>query len=106
METVRNFSKEQVAGVKSMGFGFILDMNLNHISTRLGFWLVRKFDEEFDELNIGNHQIKITSDSVYEVFGIPKGSKPVVTVVDKRRVKQVEKIEKSKEPKGGDSIID
>ncbi|MFS7936107.1 hypothetical protein Hanom_Chr05g00411551 [Helianthus anomalus] len=66
METVRNFSKSQVADVKSMGFGSILDMNLNRISTCLGFWLVRNFDEEFDELSIGNHQIKITSDSVYE----------------------------------------
>ncbi|MFS7985790.1 hypothetical protein Hanom_Chr11g01002761 [Helianthus anomalus] len=99
METIRNFSKARVADVKSMGFGSVLDMNFNHISTRLGFWLVRNFDEEFDELNIGNHQIKITSDSVYEVFGIPKGSKPVVTIVDKRRVKKVEKFEKSKEPK-------
>ncbi|MFS7936764.1 hypothetical protein Hanom_Chr05g00419581 [Helianthus anomalus] len=76
-----------------MGFGSILDMNLKHISTHLGFWLVRNFDEEFDELNIGNHRIKITSDSVYEVFGIPKESKLVVTVVDKRKVKKAEKTE-------------
>ncbi|MFS7890035.1 hypothetical protein Hanom_Chr00s000006g01614031 [Helianthus anomalus] len=40
MEIVRNLSKEQVADMKSMGFGSILDMNLNHISTRLRFrWL-------------------------------------------------------------------
>ncbi|MFS7890030.1 hypothetical protein Hanom_Chr00s000006g01613981 [Helianthus anomalus] len=60
MEIVRNLSKEQVADVKSMGFGSILDMNLNNISTRLGFWLVRNFDVEFNELKIGNHQIRIT----------------------------------------------
>ncbi|MFS7987472.1 hypothetical protein Hanom_Chr11g01023091 [Helianthus anomalus] len=106
MEAIRNFSKAQVANVKSMGFGSVLDMDLNHISTHLGFWVVRNFDEEFNELNIGNHQIKITSDSVNEVFGIPKGSTPVVTVVDKRIVKKIEKFEKSKELEGGDSIID
>ncbi|MFS7987474.1 hypothetical protein Hanom_Chr11g01023111 [Helianthus anomalus] len=85
METVRNFSKAQVANVKSMGFGPVLDTDLNRISTHLGFWLVRNF---------------------YEVFGIPKGSKPVVTVVDKRIVKKVENFEKSKKLEGGDSIID
>ncbi|MFS7920912.1 hypothetical protein Hanom_Chr03g00230441 [Helianthus anomalus] len=42
-----------------MGFGAILDMNINRISTRLGFWLVRNFDEEFDKLNISKHQIKL-----------------------------------------------
>ncbi|MFS7966694.1 hypothetical protein Hanom_Chr09g00776781 [Helianthus anomalus] len=74
METVRNFSKAQVADVKNMGFGSVLNMDLKIISTHLGFRIVRNFDEEFDELNIGSHRIKISSDSVYEVFGIPKGS--------------------------------
>ncbi|KAJ0554627.1 hypothetical protein HanHA89_Chr08g0310171 [Helianthus annuus] len=95
METVRNFSKEQVDDVKSMGFGSILDMNLNHILTRLGFWLVRNFDEEFNELNVGNHQIKITSDSVHEVFGIPKGPKQVVMLI-KEKLKKVEKVRNPK----------
>ncbi|MFS8017332.1 hypothetical protein Hanom_Chr15g01379111 [Helianthus anomalus] len=56
-----------------MGFGAIQDMNINHISTRLGYWLARNFDKMFDRINIGKHQIKITSDTVFEVFGIPKG---------------------------------
>ncbi|MFS7889965.1 hypothetical protein Hanom_Chr00s000006g01613201 [Helianthus anomalus] len=75
-----------------MGFGAILDMNINHISTHLGYWQARNFDEMFDTLNVGKHQIKITSDTVYEVFGIPKGPKPVDIIVDKRKVKKVEKI--------------
>ncbi|MFS7927953.1 hypothetical protein Hanom_Chr04g00315201 [Helianthus anomalus] len=81
-------------------------MNINHISTRLGYWMVRNFDEMFDKLNIGKHQIKITSDTVYEVFGIPKLPKSVVIIVDKNKVKKVEKTEKSKEPKSGESVID
>ncbi|MFS7966648.1 hypothetical protein Hanom_Chr09g00776261 [Helianthus anomalus] len=89
-----------------MGFGSVLDMDLNHISKHFRFWLVRNFDLEFDDLKIGNHRIKICSDSVFKVFGIPKGSKSVVTVVDKRKVKKVEKLEKSKEPEGWDSFID
>ncbi|MFS7967480.1 hypothetical protein Hanom_Chr09g00786241 [Helianthus anomalus] len=97
MDTVKFFSKTQVDGVKNMGFGAILDMNINHISTRLAYWLARNFDEMFDTLNVGRHQIKITSDTVYKVFGIPKGPKQVEIIVDKRKVKKVEKIEKSKE---------
>ncbi|KAF5819635.1 hypothetical protein HanXRQr2_Chr02g0079841 [Helianthus annuus] len=104
MDTVKKFSKKQVDEVKNMGFGAILDMNINHISTRLAYWLARNFDEKFDTLNIGKHQIKITSDTVYEVFGIPKGAKPVEIIVDKRKVKKVDKIEKSKEP--GNAIRD
>ncbi|MFS7955388.1 hypothetical protein Hanom_Chr07g00642041 [Helianthus anomalus] len=88
METIRNFLEAQVADVKCMGFGYVIDMEVNHISTHLGFWFVRNFDEQFDELNVGNNRIKITSDLVYDVFGIPKGSKPVVTVVDKRKLKK------------------
>ncbi|MFS7906990.1 hypothetical protein Hanom_Chr01g00065691 [Helianthus anomalus] len=89
-----------------MGFGAIFDMNITHISTRLGFWLVRNFDDEFDKLNISKHQNKITSDTIYEVFGIPKGPKPIVIVVYKRKVKKGEKTEKSKEPKIGEGIMD
>ncbi|XP_035842231.1 uncharacterized protein LOC118488912 [Helianthus annuus] len=98
MDTVRKFSKKQIDEVKNMGFGAILDMNINHISTRLAYWLATNFDEMFDTLNVGRHQINITSDTVYEVFEIPKGPKQVEIIVNKRKVKKVEKIEKSKEP--------
>ncbi|KAJ0890220.1 hypothetical protein HanRHA438_Chr09g0421361 [Helianthus annuus] len=106
MDTVKKFSKEQVDEVKNMSFRAILDMNINHISTRLAYWLARNFEEMFDTLNVGKHQIKIISDTVFEVFGIPKGPKPVEIIVDKRKVKKVEKIEKSKEPKIGNSVMD
>ncbi|MFS7937882.1 hypothetical protein Hanom_Chr05g00432991 [Helianthus anomalus] len=75
-----------------MGFGAVLDMNITHILTRLGYWRARNFGEMFDRINVGKHQIKITSDTIYEVFGMPKGPKPVVIIVDKRKVKKVEKI--------------
>ncbi|MFS8022972.1 hypothetical protein Hanom_Chr16g01445831 [Helianthus anomalus] len=80
----KKFFRRTSCRCESMGFGSVLHMEVNHISTHLGFWFVRNFDEQFDELNVGNHRIKITFDVVYEVFGIPKGSKPVVTIVDKK----------------------
>ncbi|KAJ0495472.1 hypothetical protein HanIR_Chr12g0609161 [Helianthus annuus] len=104
MDTVRRFSKKQIDDVRDMGFGAILDININHISTRLAYWLVRNFDEKFDKLNVGNHQIKITSNTVYEVFGLPKGPKKVEIIADKRKVKKQDKIEKSQEP--GNAVRD
>ncbi|XP_035838920.1 uncharacterized protein LOC118486526 [Helianthus annuus] len=94
----------EVDEVRNMGFGAILDININHISTRLAYWLARNFDENFDTLNVGKLQIKITSDTVYEVFGIPKGPKQVEIIADKRKVKKQEKIDKSKEP--GNAVRD
>ncbi|KAJ0471518.1 hypothetical protein HanHA89_Chr15g0597031 [Helianthus annuus] len=87
-----------------MGFGAILDININHISTRLAYWLVRNFDEKLDKLNVGNHQIKITSNTLYEVFGLPKGPKKVEIIADKRKVKKQDKIGKSQEP--GNAVRD
>ncbi|MFS7927720.1 hypothetical protein Hanom_Chr04g00312401 [Helianthus anomalus] len=104
MDTVRRFSKKQIDDVRDMGFGAILDININHISTRLAYWLVRNFDEKLDKLNVGNHQIKITSNTVYEVFGLPKGPKKVEIIADKRKVKKQDKIEKSQEP--GNAVWD
>ena len=96
MDTVRRFSKKQIDDVRDMGFGAILDININYISTRLAYWLARNFDEKFDKLNVGKHQIKITSDTVYEVFGIPKGPKQVEIIADKRKVKKQEKLKRVK----------
>ncbi|KAJ0473287.1 hypothetical protein HanOQP8_Chr15g0574861 [Helianthus annuus] len=104
MDTVRRFSKKQIDDVRDMGFGAILDININHISTRLANWLVRNFDEKLDKLNVGHHQIKITSNTVYEVFGLPKGPKKVEIIADKRKVKKQDKIEKSQEP--GNAVRD
>ncbi|MFS8024928.1 hypothetical protein Hanom_Chr16g01469031 [Helianthus anomalus] len=64
--------------VKSIGFGPVLDINVNYICTHLEYWLVRKYDKQESTLNIGNHRIRITRDSVHDVFGIPKGPNPVL----------------------------
>ncbi|MFS7905014.1 hypothetical protein Hanom_Chr01g00042781 [Helianthus anomalus] len=74
LDTVKHFTEAQVADVKSIGFGDVLDIKLDHISTRLGYWLVRNYDEQYNTLNIGNHKIEITRDSVHDVCGIPKGN--------------------------------
>ncbi|KAJ0600291.1 hypothetical protein HanIR_Chr03g0114921 [Helianthus annuus] len=103
LDTVRQFTKAQVADVKSIGFGHVLDIKVNHISTRLGYWLVRNYDEQYNTLNIGNHKIQITRDSVHDVFCIPKGQNPVR---EKNKPRKGEIVEKNTATQGVETTID
>ncbi|KAJ0569881.1 hypothetical protein HanHA300_Chr05g0171681 [Helianthus annuus] len=78
MEGRRKFTPRQVADVKSMGFGSVSDMEINNISTHLGYRLLVNYDEVLNVLNLGNHTIQITTDRVHKVFGIPKSTNLVV----------------------------
>ncbi|MFS7983522.1 hypothetical protein Hanom_Chr11g00975451 [Helianthus anomalus] len=40
LDTIRQFTEAQIADVKSMGFGPVLDIKVNYICTHLGYWLV------------------------------------------------------------------
>ncbi|MFS7936615.1 hypothetical protein Hanom_Chr05g00417681 [Helianthus anomalus] len=62
MEGRRKFTPRQVADVKIMGFGSVLDMEINHISTHLGYRLLVNYNEVLNVLNVGNHTIQITTD--------------------------------------------
>ncbi|KAF5767577.1 hypothetical protein HanRHA438_Chr14g0635901 [Helianthus annuus] len=53
LDTIRQFTEARIADVKSMGFGPVLDINVNYICTHLGYWLVRNYDEQDSTLNIG-----------------------------------------------------
>ncbi|KAM0022058.1 hypothetical protein Hdeb2414_s0023g00624271 [Helianthus debilis subsp. tardiflorus] len=86
LQTIRKSTEAQIADVKSIGFGPVLDINVNYICTHLGYWLVRNYDEQDSTLNIRNHRIKITWDLVYDVFGISKGPNPVIEKISLGRV--------------------
>ncbi|XP_035836075.1 uncharacterized protein LOC110885937 [Helianthus annuus] len=103
MDTVKHFTEAQVADVKSIGFGEVLNIKLYHISTRLGYWLVRNYDEQYSTLNIGNHKIEITRDSVHDVFGIPKGN---VIVREKYKPRKGAIVEKNTATQGAETTID
>ncbi|MFS8020105.1 hypothetical protein Hanom_Chr15g01411631 [Helianthus anomalus] len=92
-----------VADVKSIGFGDVLEIKLNHISTRLGYWHIRNYDEQYNTLNLGNHKIEITRDSVHDVFGIPKGH---VIVREKNKPQKGAIVEKNTATQGAEITID
>ncbi|KAJ0770597.1 hypothetical protein HanPI659440_Chr07g0259451 [Helianthus annuus] len=86
-----------------MRFGPVLDIKVSYISTRLGFWLLRNYDEQYSTLNIRNHKIRITRDSVYDVFGIPKGPNPVL---EKNKPRKGAIVEKNTATDGVETTID
>ncbi|KAJ0948964.1 hypothetical protein HanRHA438_Chr01g0033541 [Helianthus annuus] len=103
LDTIRQFTEAQIADVKSIGFGHVLDIKVNHISTHLGFWLLRNYDEQYSTLNIGNHKIRITRDSVYDVFVIRKGLNPVR---EKNKPQKGAIVEKNTATDGVETTID
>ncbi|KAL8245061.1 hypothetical protein R6Q59_011319 [Mikania micrantha] len=65
-----------------MGFKPFLSIAVDTIPTRLAHWLVSNYDCERNELNAGNHIIKVTSVTVKDVLGVPLGK---ITVNEKNK---------------------
>lgn len=59
--------------LKNMGFGSLLDLKINIIPSRLGQHVVQSFDESTMTIKHWRGDIKITKESVEEIFGFPSG---------------------------------
>ncbi|XP_022024912.1 uncharacterized protein LOC110925257 [Helianthus annuus] len=82
LDAISSLSDEQKKAVKEMGFEALLSLKINFVPTMLGYWLVMNYDEDRQEINTGNHRIKITSKLVEECLGIPRGK---ITVLEKNK---------------------
>ncbi|XP_035831795.1 uncharacterized protein LOC118480913 [Helianthus annuus] len=70
---IEGLSKEQRNVVKEIGFESILKFNLHSVPRKFGYWLVKNFDAENDEINTGDERIKITAEFIQKVLQIPNG---------------------------------
>ncbi|KAJ0716263.1 putative Nucleotidyltransferase superfamily [Helianthus annuus] len=70
---IEGLSKEQRNAVREIGFESILKFNLHSVPRKFGYWLVKNFDAENDEINTGDEKIKITAEFIQKVFQIPNG---------------------------------
>ncbi|XP_022007191.1 uncharacterized protein LOC110906354 [Helianthus annuus] len=70
---IEGLSKEQRNVVREIGFESILKFNLDSVPRKFGYWLVKNFDAENDEINTGDEKIKITAEFIQKVFQIPNG---------------------------------
>ncbi|KVI05140.1 hypothetical protein Ccrd_016529 [Cynara cardunculus var. scolymus] len=70
---IHSLSTSQRQCVEEMGFGKILDMKVDGIPSKLGFYVVDRFDEKKMEIRLENGSIKITKDLIHDMLGVPNG---------------------------------
>ena len=70
---ITQLSDQQKKDVRSMGFGELLEFKINDIPTRLGYWLLDKFDADTCILDLNGRRISITPELVNNMLGVPRG---------------------------------
>ena len=70
---ITELSDIQKKDVISMGFGEILEFKINEIPTRLGYWLLDRFDADACILDVNGRRVSITPELVKSMLGVPMG---------------------------------
>lgn len=83
-KVLKGLNKEQKAIVEKMGFGKLLNMDLEGVTAKLRFYVVDNFDEKKMELSLEKGKIKITKDLIYDMLGIPKGEIQLFEIESKK----------------------
>ncbi|CAH1438405.1 unnamed protein product [Lactuca virosa] len=68
---------EQKKCVKELGFKSLLKLEIDDLPSRLSYYVVHNFDYQKMILKVMNNEIKVDSQSVNEMLGIPIGEKEV-----------------------------
>nr|GEV91906.1 hypothetical protein [Tanacetum cinerariifolium] len=61
----------QIKSLKDMGFGSFVGYKINRFLTALARWLLLYYDPMTSVLQAGDVKIKITSQTVHDIFGLP-----------------------------------
>ncbi|MFS7995131.1 hypothetical protein Hanom_Chr12g01114421 [Helianthus anomalus] len=72
-----NLNQNQRQAVQHMGFGVARKLKIDSVSIMLGYWLVEKYNEITNNLNVGNHTIQINEELINSLKGIPNREVPV-----------------------------
>ena len=70
---IKDLTTDQEEAIKSLGFGSLLDFELNVMPRRLGHWLLERFDGKSGNLTVFGETITITPELVHRTFGFPMG---------------------------------
>lgn len=70
---IRSLNVYQRQSVLEMGFGNLLDMNVDGIPSKLGFYVVDNFDPERMVIETKNGLIHISKEAVHDMIGAPIG---------------------------------
>ncbi|KAJ9535943.1 hypothetical protein OSB04_un000897 [Centaurea solstitialis] len=71
-DCIKSLNKDQRDVVEVMRLGSLLDMKMDGIPQKLGFWLVDKLDTVEMKLRACNGSIDITIDSIHSILDVPK----------------------------------
>ncbi|CAH1454489.1 unnamed protein product [Lactuca virosa] len=81
LSIILGLSKEQKECVRSMGFRALLKMKITDIPLKLRFYVLQKFDSERMVIDIEGKELKVTTESVHDMLGIPIGG-TILTQLD------------------------
>ncbi|KAL4574180.1 hypothetical protein LXL04_021006 [Taraxacum kok-saghyz] len=98
LEAIKFMSADQRDAVAEMGFGAFLDMKMEQCPAKLGHFLVENLDDKNLVLRTGKRDIKLTTDVVHEVFGIPNGGLDIDNIKPVKRANEIFKLWKSQYP--------
>lgn len=63
-EVIKDLTDEQKESVTGLGFGSMLEFEINAMPSRLGYWLLERFDAETETLKVFGKSIEVTSEVV------------------------------------------
>ena len=90
-EVLNQLSAEQIQWIRATGFHELLNFSIKELPHRLGFQLLKSFDEDKCVLNLECGEIPITEEDVHLVLGLPKGTLPVELETDEDSQAEKEK---------------
>nr|GEX24309.1 peptidase S10, serine carboxypeptidase, alpha/beta hydrolase fold protein [Tanacetum cinerariifolium] len=79
----------QIKSLKDMGFGSFVGYKINRFPTALTRWLLLNYDPRTSVLQAGDVKIKITSQTVHDIFGLPMGGKEIVELNQAKKTDEV-----------------
>ncbi|PWA96131.1 hypothetical protein CTI12_AA041350 [Artemisia annua] len=72
-DTIQKITTDQKEAISSMGFKSLLDFEINVMPSRLGYWLLERFDAESGNLTVFGDTIHITPELIHHTLGFPMG---------------------------------
>uniref|UniRef100_A0A166CSA2 Aminotransferase-like plant mobile domain-containing protein n=1 Tax=Daucus carota subsp. sativus TaxID=79200 RepID=A0A166CSA2_DAUCS len=88
-EVLNQLPAEQIRWIR--GFHELLNFSIKELPHRLGFQLLKSFDEDKCVLNLECGEIPITEEDVHLVLGLPKGTLPIELETDEDSQAEKEK---------------
>ncbi|KAK9073448.1 hypothetical protein SSX86_007772 [Deinandra increscens subsp. villosa] len=86
-KALKSLSMVQKRKITDIGFGSLLEFNCSYIPSKLGFFLLDKFDPKSMKLKLKNGDIQITPELIKHIFGIPNGGTPPLSLSSKDSTK-------------------